>query len=229
MNGYQQEFERFQRDVAEHAVSVLRDDGLYRHLRCRRGDSYTYGFDVITWPGYLCYTGDMGSFVFARIPDMFEFFRGRRKAVVDRRYLAEKAVAVDKPDGIRAYSEDLFKAAVKADFDSFVEGDGLTPEQAADLWRQIEDDVLSCGDDRHGHDAVEAAMTFRWVPEQLGLTQGREVFPFFYEHRLEEFTTRFWWCCYAVPWAIEQYDATKTAAEVTEIPAIAPSLVAEGL
>ena len=28
-------------------------------------------FDIVTWPGYLCYSGDMGCFVFTRLPDMF--------------------------------------------------------------------------------------------------------------------------------------------------------------
>jgi hypothetical protein len=204
------QFERFQFDVAGHGLTVLRDDGLYRHLRCRRDDSYTYGFDVITWPGYLCYTGDMGCFVFSRIPDMFGFFRGRDGAVVDRGYLAEKAVAADKHDGIRAYSEPLFRAAVKADFDLFVETHELTPEQGADLWECIEDNVLSCDDNQHS--AVEAALNFRWAPDHVSEPRGREVFTDFWEHRLEDYTGRFWWCCYAVPWAIAQYDALRPAA-----------------
>lgn len=206
---YQKQFDQFNSDVAIHTVTVLRDDGLYRHLRCAKGGTYCMSFDVITWPGYLCYAGDMGCFVFTRLRDMFEFFRGRQEAVIDRGYLAEKAVAADKHDGIKAYSEELFRAAIKADFDQFVEDDPLTPEQAADLWSQIEDDVLTCCDSRDGHGAVEAAMNFGWVPEHLGTTRPRAIFHDFYEHRLEEYTSRFWWCCYAIPWAIAKYDAQK--------------------
>jgi hypothetical protein len=205
---YEQQFARFMKDIERHAVTVLRDDGLYRHLRCRRGDSYTYGFDVITWPGYLAYTGDMGCFVFSRLPDMFEFFRGRRSAMVDRQYLAEKCVAKDKPDGIREYSEERFLAVVKERFDGYAEDHDLTEDQRADLWEQIADDVLPNSDNHQ--DAVRAAMDFRWVPADEGRTRPREVFTDIYEHRLEEFTTRFWWCCYAVPWAIERYDEARS-------------------
>lgn len=67
--------ERFERDTAEHQMTVRHDDGLYRHLRCQRPGSWTYGFDIVTWPGYLAVTGDMGDFTFARTADMFEFFR----------------------------------------------------------------------------------------------------------------------------------------------------------
>jgi hypothetical protein len=208
---YEKQFARFNKEIAGHTVKVLRDDGLYRHLRCRRGDSYCMGFDIVTWPGYLSYTGDMGCFVFTRLPDMFEFFRGRRSAIVDRRYLAEKCVAKDKPDGIREYSEALFRAAIKERFDSYVADHELTEAQAADLWEQIQDEVLPNGDNHQ--DAVRAAMDFRWVPADEGHTRGWEVFTDFYEHRLEEFTTRFWWCCYAVPWAIERYDEMHKAAE----------------
>jgi hypothetical protein len=205
---YRKQFERFCADIKGHSVTVLREDGLYRHLRCRRGDSYTYGFDVITWPGYLAYTGDMGCFVFSRLPDMFGFFRGRREAMVDRGYLAEKCTAKDKPDGIREYSEERFQEVVSQRFEEFAEGHELTPAQREDLWQQIEDDVLSCGDNHH--DAVRAATEFRWVEADAGDTYGREVFTDFWEHRLEEYTSRFWWCCYAIPWAIEQYDRQRS-------------------
>jgi len=202
---YEEQFAQFQKDVAEHAVTVLRDDGVYRHIRARCGDSYTYGFDVITWPGYLCYSGDVGCFVFSRLPDMFEFFRGRRTAMVDRGYLAEKAVATDKHDGIRRFSEDMFRAAVKDDFDAFVSAHDLSEASAGELWALIEEDVFSYSDNLH--DALNAVGCFRWAPDHLQAPRGYEVFPDFWEHRLEEYTPRFAWCCYAVPWAIEQYDA----------------------
>jgi hypothetical protein len=216
---YEEQFARFQQDIAEHTVTVLREDGLYRHLRCRRDDSYTYGFDIVTWPGYLAYTGDMGTYVFSRLPDMFGFFRARQQAVIDRGYLAEKAVAVDKPDGLRAYSEDLFRAAVKGDYDSFLVSHTLTVSEAQSLWQAIEDQVLSNADSPH--DAVRAAVDFVWPIE------GRvaPVFPDFWGHRLETLTLRFWWCCYAIPWAIAQYDGLKDVESGKRRPDFAPRAV----
>jgi hypothetical protein len=210
---YKKQFERFENDVAEHTVSVLRDDGLYRHLRCCRGDSYTYGFDVVTWPGYLCYSGDMGCFVFTRLPDMFGFFRGRRTAMVDRGYLAEKAVASDKHDGIREFSEEMFRAAIRTDFDAFTE-DWSDADRKTSLWAEIEAEVVSAISD--GRDAaVRAAIEFVTRGAD-GDGRPRHVFTHFWEHRLEDYTTRFWWCCYAVPWAIEHYDALRESARQPE-------------
>jgi hypothetical protein len=209
---YEEQFGRFQSDVADHVVSVLRDDGLYRHLRCRRGDSYTYGFDIVTWPGYLCYTGDMGCFVFTRLPDMFGFFRGRREAMVDRGYLAEKCVAADKSDGVREYSESMFTRAVRSDYDAYAED--LDDVDQKDMWSEIEAEVIPRAADGLQL-AVQAALDYVYRSHD-----GCQhiVFSDFWEHRLEDYTSRFWWCCYAIPWAIEHYDAKKRETERTASP-----------
>jgi hypothetical protein len=210
---YEKQFQRFRSDIEKHAVTVLRDDGLYRHLRCADG-GYACSFDVITWPGYLCYSGDMGCFVFTRLRDMFEFFRGRETAMVDRGYLAEKAVASDKHDGITRYSEDLFKAAVKSDFDAYTE-DWSDQDRKDELWNEIESDVLAASDD--GIDgAIAAASGFKF--------EGRHVFSDFWEHRLEDHTGRFWWCCYAIPWAIARYDEAKRSELAVTVAAVDPQV-----
>jgi hypothetical protein len=204
---YEKQFERFKADVQGHTVTVLRDDGLYRHLRCSDG-TYHMAFDVVTWPGYLCYAGDMGSYVFSRLPDMFEFFRGRRSAMIDRGYLAEKAVAADKHDGIREYSEELFRAAVRSDFESLTEDWTDAGKEA--LWCQIEDEVLPFASDGLQR-AVQAVMDFQFYDADTG--KPTAAFHDFYEHRLEDYTGRFWWCCYAIPWAIEHYDAAQVPSD----------------
>lgn len=205
MSDWKKEFDRFCADVANHAVEVLRDDGLYRHLRCSAG-SFVYQFDVITWPGYLCYTGDMGCFVFSRLPDMFAFFRGRREAMVDRGYLAEKCTAADKTDGLREYSEALFERAVRSDYEAYAED--LEDVDKVNMWTEIEAEVLPRAADGL-HFAVQAALDFTYRGHN-GVQHL--VFADFWEHRLEEYTGRFVWCCYAIPWAIERYDAATLAA-----------------
>lgn len=57
--------EKFAKDVEAHEVQVLMDSGVYRHLRVRRSGTYCMGFDIVTYPGYLCYSGDMGTYVFS--------------------------------------------------------------------------------------------------------------------------------------------------------------------
>ena len=104
--------EVFGRDIAQHELQILRDDGLYRHLRCSRPETYCFGFDIVTWPGYLAYVGDMGSYVFSRVEDMFTFFGGDTTRSIDYRYWAEKI----QGGGVRPaeqFSDTAFAAAVK--------------------------------------------------------------------------------------------------------------------
>lgn len=70
--------EQFLEDVKDHRLTIIKDDGLYRHLRFKQPGTSNMFFDIVTWPGYLAYTGDMGSFVFTRIEDMLGFFRSKR-------------------------------------------------------------------------------------------------------------------------------------------------------
>ena len=67
--------ETFERDIGKHEMQIIRDDGVFRHVRFKRPDTICMYFDLITWPGCLCYTGDMGTYVFQRLEDMFVFFR----------------------------------------------------------------------------------------------------------------------------------------------------------
>jgi hypothetical protein len=71
----QQQLERWAVEAfADHTLEVIRDDGLYRHLRCRKSGTWVYGFDVVTWPGYLTVCGDIGTWVFSRERDMLPWF-----------------------------------------------------------------------------------------------------------------------------------------------------------
>lgn len=192
--------DEFLADVAMHRLQILHDDGLYRHLRFRRPGSYCYGFDIVTYPGYLCYSGDMGCYVFSRLPDMFEFFRGDGP---NPSYWAEKCVSKCRTDGLREYSETLGRRAVAARALKFARDRQLVGEDRAAFFGEVREEVWACSDDHRN--LVDAAMGFRF---QIG-SRRDEVFPDFYEHQLEEWTTRFLWCCHALPWAIARYDIAK--------------------
>ena len=47
----------------------------YRHLLFRQPNSGNMWFEIITWPDSLMIRGDMGSWSFSRVQDMFTFFR----------------------------------------------------------------------------------------------------------------------------------------------------------
>lgn len=81
--------ERCKNDLADHVVTQLHDDDCkFRVWRCRRSNSWTYGFVVYAPPGWLMMTGDMGECMWSRTYDMIDFARGAIKSL---EYFSEKA------------------------------------------------------------------------------------------------------------------------------------------
>jgi hypothetical protein len=195
---YWLELASFEEDVERHQMTVLRDEGVNRHLRFRAPGTGNLAFDLVTWPDHLCYTGDAGTFVFSRLEDMFQFFRhpdaDRR---IDMGYWAEKCLAADR-DGIKQYSKERFESAVMGRVNDHIQDENLDELEAAALRICIADDVLRHNESEY--DAHRAASDFEY--KGFALTD-------FYETDLTEFTVRFQWCCYALAWAIRQYDAAK--------------------
>jgi hypothetical protein len=101
--------ERFLRETCKHEMTVLRDDGLYRHLRFQEPGSGFYWYDLITWPGRLVVCGDAGDWMFSRTSDMFLFFESQHGGI-NPHYWGEKLRGA-KPgrEGARKYSEEAFK------------------------------------------------------------------------------------------------------------------------
>ena len=185
--------EKFAADVANHQMEILLDSGVYRHLRFRKLGTYCMGFDIVTWPGYLSISGDMGCYVFARLNDMFDFFRHDIKdgqIRINTGYWAEKCQAQDKHGGIKNFSLDLFRQEVKewADRDE---------ELSEECCEAIEEELIDTHFDNE-HDAIGAAMEFEH--------EGARPFQDFWEVCCREYDYHYLWCCYAIVWAISQYD-----------------------
>lgn len=183
--------QKFLSDVAGHAMRVLHDGGAHRHLRFDNNGSALFHFNITTWPGYLAISGDVGCYVFARVPDMFDFFRQSRDGglKINPSYWSEKCVASDA-DGIMRFEPDTFKARVREWLNQ------IHPEDE-ELRAAVERDIISWADEGE-HEAVRAAINFTH--------SGFQVFQDFWEINCKEYTFRFLWCCYAIVWAIRQYD-----------------------
>ncbi|MCY0910904.1 hypothetical protein [Massilia antarctica] len=217
--------EIFLRDVAKHAMTVVRDEGVARHIRFAKPDSGDMQFDLITWPGYLCYTGDMGTYVFQRTTDMFSFFRKNgRLDCIDLTYWAEKIEAADR-DGVRKFSHAKFQSMVRSWVNDQAESYKPDDEDAesvakhaaayAELRGEVESEVASADDNstrcydamtdfRHDGDAWQE---FHGKGAEFEFADAWDGFDF----ATKEYTFRFVWCCYALAWGIEQYDAAKQA------------------
>lgn len=208
--------QQFLKDVESHVMEVIKDDGLYRHIRFRRPGTMCMHFDLITWPGYLCYCGDMGTYVFSRLSDMFEFFRtdreqSRREGLaINLGYWSEKLQATDggrREGGVKAYSPEKFERCVKEWLANWLRHEGLNREERRELRQRVEDDVLASAHDGDVR-AYDAAMGFS---ETIG---GRRFeFTDLWEVDCTEYTHRFIWCCYALAWGIQKYDQETTVKE----------------
>jgi hypothetical protein len=191
---------RFPNDVAKHEMTVLRDDGVDRHLRFKRPDSGIYWFDVITWGGRLYIGGDCGTYVFARLDDMFEFFRGHE---INPQYWAEKVQAADKNSGVEKFSDEVFKETLKHCVENHVESEGWSDKQHKALWSAVEDRVF--GYDTDEHTLWRAAEAF----EQDGFR-----FTDLWDYgRQTAYDYHYLWCLNAIVWAINRYDERKTATQ----------------
>lgn len=82
---------RFLLDTAFHRLEIIRDDGLYRHLRMKQPGTSCYYFDIITAGISDCHRRH-GHWTFSRIADMFEFF-GPWQDGINTGYWSEKLEA----------------------------------------------------------------------------------------------------------------------------------------
>lgn len=207
--------QRFERDVADHVMTIVRDDGVDRHIRFRNKDGdFAYWFDIVTWHNTMVVRGDHGTYVFARLPDMFEFFRDRCKdpsrLYINTSYWREQLQAVScdgyGKGGAQAFSAESFERHVKQRIDDYFETRSITDERRAELMYDIQRDVLDyiCDGDRSGAFHLLDRFHDKDFPH---------LFDDCWEWRCEEYDYHFIWCLYAVAWAIRQYDAAKVDAE----------------
>lgn len=184
-------------------MTVLKDDGLYRHLRFKKAGTSFYWFDIVTWPQNLMIRGDMGSFAFSRIEDMFEFFRDSGQDI-NPGYWSEKLTAPDPRDA-QSYSEDKFRICVKQAYDDYVEARG---QDDPDVWQRIELEILDSEDCCDESAARDLMLHFDRQVGRYDCSPG--FFGDAWEWDLRDWKYQFLWCCYAIQHAISSYDKRVT-------------------
>ena len=200
--------ESFLKDVKDHKMTVKNDNGvnrriIYQNPKCQ----FNQWFELVTWPGRLCYTGDMGTYVFARVEDMFTFFR-RDKLEVNSQYWSEKCLSESCfGEGIRQFSQDNYEDAIKYEFRYFIQNErkgallgsrgdvAAFGERMRSIWLSINSDLFGAENE---YDAMNSACMF----EEDGFRMDD-----FWEHTITEYTYHFIWCLYAIVWGIQRYDA----------------------
>lgn len=186
---------RFLRDVRGHQMMIELDQGVHRSIKFSRAGSSCYHFRLVTWPGHLAISGDMGSYVFCRVLDMFTFFRDpAMTGRINPQYWAEKADAVDRQGGPKSFCPHTLASAVR---DSAADWQ-VRLGDANKIRAEVEE--LATGDFSNEHEAYEAIRDFE-------ASDGNDFTDF--DCDLRDWDFGYLWLCRAIVWGIKQYDLVK--------------------
>lgn len=197
--------ERFELEAAEHEMTILHNEGLYRHLRFKRPHTFAYHYDLVTWPGHLVICGDTGDYHFARIADMFEFFcaYGEKPDRISPDYWAEKLKIGPSGDrrAVRQYSFDIYRARVEEW--QAEQADEMDGDRALRLRRAIDEQLLQESD--WGGEPSEEEAHARLRDFEF---DGHAIYdPFDWD--LTEWGLWYLWCCWAIVSGIRRFEAAK--------------------
>ena len=202
---------RFERDTAEHKMTVLKDDDLYRHVRFQAPGTWSYGFDLVTWPGYLAIVGDCGDFVFSRTRDMFEFFAssGARGGFEDARWGINPQYWAEKLQGpgpahqvVEKFSPDGFRERVTEWLGTYIEDHAPDPAREAALRGRLENEVFYA---LHDGESLARQAVVDFANDEL------DGWGDVWELSAHEWDWQYLWCCWAIVWGIGTYNAAKPA------------------
>ncbi|MET3172877.1 UNVERIFIED_ORG: hypothetical protein ABIB52_000705 [Arthrobacter sp. UYCu721] len=189
----------FRENAANHRLTVLHEQGLYRHFRMSEQGTRMWSWDIVTWPDHLATSGDIADgFTFSRVQDMIEFFalaNGKRAYYadgapsIDFRYWAEKLQG-DQRNTAKAYVHEEFVQFVTETLTERLEDgyhDGLTEEHVAELIAEV---------NSLEHYESEAR---DW------LSNHEDEFPDSWENDFKDYTFHFQVACYAINAAVHAY------------------------
>lgn len=187
----------FLQSVARHMMAVVLDTPLHRHLHFTAPDSGIAAFDIITWPGRLCISGDMGTFSFSCLKDMFTYFRQDpthpllegQTMIIDPAPWSEVLSAIDKDAGFEEFSPDKFREEVGLWLDDCGANDADRAAAETEILQK-----LSESDEA----AFQAACNFEHGDVRF--------YDFATNSDCTAYTYRYLWNCYAIVWAIGYYD-----------------------
>ena len=185
-------FERFSKDIENHELTINLDQGLFRDLTIKRHNTSSYYYNITTRPGLLMISGDMGCYVFERLSDMFEFFRGESDEI-NPCYWSKKIEAGE----FKRYSPEKARDALNQEFENWKECTDFDEEQITEEKEYL--DQIDTDDEFEFVDAIR-----NWVPNKDGVQLDD-----FWEYSTNDYTFHYIWCCYAIVHAIKLYDAVK--------------------
>ena len=200
--------EYFFKDIANHKMTVLLDNGIYRHLRFAKPNERSYWFEIITYPGELILTGDMGTYVFRRLEDMFTFFRSENKNAtnleINPSYWGEKLVATGNNSlwsSHLEFSGETFRKRVEENLKDWLADETVSEEEGKQVTEEVAGMLDAINNSEDERESIGAARDFSFK-----VNDHRFEFYDPWEWNCKEFRYHYLWCCYAIVWGIAQYD-----------------------
>lgn len=192
----------FQQDTAGHQLTVLHDQGLYRHIRMAASGTRMWSWEIVTWPGHLATSGDVANgLTFCRENDMVRDFFGKMRG--NRPYFADGAPSIDFhywAEKLQGNQRDTVRAYVHENFVQFVK-DTLTERLAAGYDRERVDELLT---------EVEGVEEYEGAARDW-LNDHDDEFPDSWENDFKDYTFHFQVACYAINTAVHAYLAQAAA------------------
>ncbi len=204
---YDQIKEWFDNDILEHEMTVFLDEDVYRHIRFNKPGTGIQLFNLTTFPDHLCISGDMGTYVFSRVEDMFRFFRNGKMGI-NPSYWGEKLKSISTYGGYEKFNVDDFKESIEERF--AVYRDYLDDEELADkIWADIKANVIDyANDDGDGFIAMSSAHEYKYE-DRIEDIEIRDIFQDFWEHPCTRYEQNYIWCLHAIVYGINEYDKIK--------------------
>lgn len=185
----------FLKTVENHVMAVELDQGVNRCLYFGEPNSSNRHFRLTTWKGHLTISGDMGTFVFSRTPDMFTFFRNDT-GTINPSYWGEKLQAISTFGGYKKFDWPIFVSKLE---EMLVEQhSSLYP--ANEVKEALQARLRWVDQDEYG--MVE--LMRNWDPDEDFLEIDPSDLPDF-----EAYSYQYLWCIRAIVWGIRQYDKLK--------------------
>lgn len=196
----------FQKDTAGHQLTVLHEDGLYRHFRMAAPGTRMWSWDIVTWPGHLATSGDIADgLTFSREMDMITGFFGKMRGnrsyysdgapSIDFRYWAEKLQG-EQRKSVREYVHEHFTAFVQDTLN-----ERLADGYRTNLTQETVDELIAEANALEPYESEARS----WLEEH------DEEFPDSWEYDFKDYTFHFQIACYAVNTAVQAYLAQPAA------------------
>lgn len=207
---------QFENETTEHRMTVLHDDGVYRHLRFAKPSTGMWSWSIVTWPGHLAIAGDIGDgWSFSREHDMVNFFARGLGHGIDFRYWWEKMPGQLRDAG-RKFSPNVLKQSA---LDTIREWE-LGTEHEARAIAQFEDEwsgvLYESYEQFHG-----VLDSFEYVVDKGARETDRYEFYDTWEWDSTDFDHHFLLACHAIAFSVRKYREYEAAIEVARLPVAA--------